>query len=86
MAVLGDGCFHMTVGEINVARRRGLAVPHIVLNDGWLSLIKIEQDRRGFDNAGFSWERRLIRRRTISAFPVAVCGTRSRWLRPSNGD
>jgi thiamine pyrophosphate-dependent acetolactate synthase large subunit-like protein len=50
--VLGDGCFHMTVGELNVARRLGLAVPHVVLNDGWLSLIKIKQERKGYAHAG----------------------------------
>jgi len=52
VAVLGDGCFHMTVGELNVARRLRLAVPHIVLNDGWLSLIKIKQERKGYDYSG----------------------------------
>jgi acetolactate synthase-1/2/3 large subunit len=52
VAVLGDGCFHMTVGELNVARRLGLTVPHIVLNDGWLSLIRIKQDRRAFGHSG----------------------------------
>ncbi|HTE84785.1 MAG TPA: thiamine pyrophosphate-binding protein [Dehalococcoidia bacterium] len=52
VAVLGDGCFHMTAGELNVARRLRLAVPHIVLNDGWLSLIKIKQDRHDYGYSG----------------------------------
>jgi acetolactate synthase I/II/III large subunit len=52
VALLGDGCFHMTVGELNVARRLGLAVPHIVINDGWLSLIRIKQNRRRLVNSG----------------------------------
>jgi acetolactate synthase-1/2/3 large subunit len=52
VALLGDGCFHMTVGELNVARRLQLAVPHIVLNDGWLSLIKIKQVRKGHAHSG----------------------------------
>jgi acetolactate synthase-1/2/3 large subunit len=52
VAVLGDGCFHMTVGELNVARRLGLPIPHIVLNDGWLSLIRIKQDRRRYSYSG----------------------------------
>jgi len=52
VAVLGDGCFQMTAGELNVARRLGLPIPHIVLADGWLSLIRIKQDRRGFGHSG----------------------------------
>ena len=52
VAILGDGCFHMTAGELNLARRLNLAVPHIILNDGWLSLIKIKQDRRGYQHSG----------------------------------
>jgi acetolactate synthase-1/2/3 large subunit len=52
VALLGDGCFHMTAGELNVARRLGLAVPHVVINDGWLSLIRIKQDRRNLENTG----------------------------------
>ena len=52
VAVLGDGCFHMTVGELNVARRLRLAVPHIVLNDGLLSLIKIKQERHEYGYSG----------------------------------
>lgn len=51
-AVLGDGCFQMTAGELTVARRLRLAVPHIVLNDGWLSLLRIKQDRRAYGHSG----------------------------------
>jgi acetolactate synthase-1/2/3 large subunit len=52
VAVVGDGCFRMTVGELDVARRLGLAVPVIVLNDGWLGLMKVKQERRGFPLSG----------------------------------
>jgi acetolactate synthase I/II/III large subunit len=52
VALLGDGCFHMTAGELNVARRLNLSIPHIVVNDGWLSLIRIKQDRRRQVNTG----------------------------------
>jgi acetolactate synthase I/II/III large subunit len=52
VAVVGDGCFAMTAGELTVGRRLNLAVPVVVLNDGWLSLIKVKQDRRGFENSG----------------------------------
>lgn len=47
VCVLGDGCFQMSCGEVAVARREGLAIPFVVLDDGWLSLIKIKQERRG---------------------------------------
>ncbi len=46
VGVVGDGCFQMTAGELAVARRRNLAVPVIVLNDGWLGLMKVKQERR----------------------------------------
>ncbi|MHB8773185.1 MAG: thiamine pyrophosphate-binding protein [Syntrophales bacterium] len=47
VCVLGDGCFQMTCGEVAVAKRQGLAIPFIVLNDRWLSLIKVKQERQG---------------------------------------
>jgi acetolactate synthase-1/2/3 large subunit len=52
VCVLGDGCFQMTCGEVAVARREGLAIPFIVLDDRWLSLIKIKQERRGLPYYG----------------------------------
>jgi len=54
VAVVGDGCFAMTAGELGVGRRLGLAVPVIVLNDGWLSLIKVKQERRELGLTGVS--------------------------------
>ena len=45
VAVIGDGGFHMTVGELAAARRLGLRVPVIVLSDGWLGLMKVKQER-----------------------------------------
>ncbi|HEU4371262.1 MAG TPA: thiamine pyrophosphate-binding protein [Methylomirabilota bacterium] len=46
VALVGDGCFQMTCGEVAVARRLGLALPVVVLDDGWLSLIQVKQARR----------------------------------------
>jgi acetolactate synthase I/II/III large subunit len=46
VALIGDGCFQMTAGEVAVARRLGLALPIVVLDDGWLSLIQVKQARR----------------------------------------
>jgi acetolactate synthase-1/2/3 large subunit len=52
--VVGDGGFQMTVGELAMARRLGLAVPIIVLNDGWLGLMKVKQERKGHELHGVS--------------------------------
>jgi acetolactate synthase-1/2/3 large subunit len=46
IALIGDGCFQMTCGEVAVARRLGLSLPIVVLDDGWLSLIQVKQVRR----------------------------------------
>ncbi|HEX2229532.1 MAG TPA: thiamine pyrophosphate-binding protein [Candidatus Binatia bacterium] len=48
VCVVGDGGFQMTVGELAVARRLSLAVPTIVLNDGWLALMKVKQERKNY--------------------------------------
>jgi acetolactate synthase-1/2/3 large subunit len=46
VCMLGDGCFQMSCGEVAVARREGLAIPFVVLDDRWLSLIRVKQERR----------------------------------------
>jgi acetolactate synthase-1/2/3 large subunit len=48
VALIGDGCFQMTCGELAVARRLHLPLPIVVLDDAWLSLIQIKQHRRRF--------------------------------------
>ena len=52
VGVVGDGCFQMTAGEVAVARRERLAVPVVVLNDGWLSLLKIKQEHKNYGLSG----------------------------------
>jgi acetolactate synthase-1/2/3 large subunit len=52
VAVVGDGGFQMTVGELVLARRLNLAVPVVVLNDGWLGLMKVKQERRNYPLSG----------------------------------
>ena len=52
VCVIGDGCFQMTCGELTVARRLGLALPVVVLDDRWLSLIKVKQEKRDFPPYG----------------------------------
>lgn len=44
VCVVGDGGFQMTAGELALARRLKLAVPIVVLNDGWLGLMKRKQE------------------------------------------
>lgn len=44
VCVVGDGGFQMTAGELALARRLNLAVPIVVLNDGWLGLMKRKQE------------------------------------------
>ncbi|MPZ49487.1 MAG: thiamine pyrophosphate-binding protein [Dehalococcoidia bacterium] len=52
VGVVGDGCFQMTAGELAMGRRLNLNVPIIVLNDGWLSLLKVKQERKGYGLSG----------------------------------
>ncbi len=52
VAVIGDGCFQMTCGEVAVARRLGLSLPVVVLDDNWLALIKVKQERRAVPTVG----------------------------------
>jgi acetolactate synthase-1/2/3 large subunit len=52
VCVVGDGGFQMTAGELALARRLNLAVPVIVLNDGWLGLMKVKQERRNYQLSG----------------------------------
>jgi acetolactate synthase I/II/III large subunit len=49
VCIVGDGCFQMTCGELAVAQRERLAIPFVVLDDRWLSLIKVKQERRGLE-------------------------------------
>ena len=52
VGVVGDGCFQMTAGELVTARRLGLTVPIVVLNDGWLGLMKVKQERLAYPSSG----------------------------------
>lgn len=52
VAVVGDGGFQMTAGELSLARRLELQVPVIVLNDGWLGLMKVKQERKDYHLSG----------------------------------
>ncbi|NYZ13920.1 thiamine pyrophosphate-binding protein [Azospirillum sp. RWY-5-1] len=49
VAIAGDGCTLMTLGEMAVAAERGLPIVLVVLNDASLSLIKLKQSKMGLD-------------------------------------
>jgi acetolactate synthase-1/2/3 large subunit len=76
VALVGDGCFQMTCGEVAVARRLGLSLPIVVLDDGWLSLIQVKQVRRHFGLYGTDLgEQELVP--PAHYFGVPVVGARS---------
>jgi acetolactate synthase-1/2/3 large subunit len=52
VCVLGDGCFQMTCGELATAKRLGLQLPIVVLDDRWLGLIKVKQRQRQYPDYG----------------------------------
>jgi len=52
VALVGDGGFQMTAGELALARRLNLSVPLIVLNDGWLGLMKVKQEQKNYALSG----------------------------------
>lgn len=52
VCLIGDGCFQMTCGEVATAARLGLTLPVVVLDDGWLGLIKVKQMRRQYPYVG----------------------------------
>ena len=58
VTVIGDGCFQMTCGEVATAKRAGAALPIVVLNDQWLSLIQVKQERRSFEVYGTSLDKK----------------------------
>ena len=46
VCLIGDGCFQMTCGELATAKRLNLCLPVVVIDDGWLGLIRVKQERR----------------------------------------
>ena len=71
VCVVGDGGFQMTAGELSLARRLNLAVPMVVLNDGWLGLMKVKQEHSNNPLSGVHWASPPDRPRIISVFLVA---------------
>jgi len=77
VCLIGDGCFQMTCGEVAVAKRLGLNLPIVVLDDKWLGLIKVKQIRRQFPLYGTELQEEEYRDPPAHYFGVPAVGVRS---------
>ncbi len=77
VCLIGDGCFQMTCGEVAVAKRMGLALPIVVLDDKWLGLIKVKQIRRQFPLYGTELQSEEYTEPPQHYFGVPALGVRS---------
>jgi acetolactate synthase-1/2/3 large subunit len=77
VCLIGDGCFQMTCGEVATAKRLGVALPIVVLDDRWLALIKVKQIRRQFPLYGTELQREDYREPPSHYFGVPAVGVRS---------
>ena len=77
VCLIGDGCFQMTCGEVAVAKRMGLALPIVVLDDKWLALIKVKQIRRQFPLYGTELQAEDYTEPPQHYFGVPAVGVRS---------
>jgi acetolactate synthase-1/2/3 large subunit len=77
VCMLGDGCFQMTCGEVAVAKRLGLTLPVVVLDDRWLALIKVKQIRRQFPLYGTELQSEDYTEPPQHYFGVPALGVRS---------
>ena len=85
VALVGDGCMLMTLGELAVAADNGLPLVVVVVNDASLSLIKVRADklrqglsrhatdgeRARFDVVGQAFGAHGVRVETLAAFEAA---------------
>ena len=77
VCLIGDGCFQMTCGEVATAKRLGLTLPVVVLDDRWLALIKVKQIRRQFPLYGTQLQEEEYREPPAHYFGVPAFGVRS---------
>jgi acetolactate synthase-1/2/3 large subunit len=77
VCLIGDGCFQMTCGEVAVAKRLGLTLPIVVLDDRWLALIKVKQIRRQLPLYGTELQAEDYREPPAHYFGVPALGVRS---------
>jgi acetolactate synthase I/II/III large subunit len=76
VCVIGDGCFQMTCGEVATARRMGLTIPVVVLDDRQLSLIQIKQIHRQYAQYGSEVEPEEYGEPPAHYFGVPAVGVR----------
>ena len=76
VCLIGDGCFQMTCGEVAVAKRLGLNLPVVVLDDRWLALIKVKQIRRQFPLYGTALQEEDYREPPAHYFGVPALGVK----------
>jgi acetolactate synthase-1/2/3 large subunit len=67
----------MTCGEVATAKRLGIALPIVVLDDKWLALIKVKQIRRQFPLYGTELQAEDYREPPTHYFGVPAYGVRS---------
>ncbi len=77
VCLIGDGCFQMTCGEVATAKRLGITLPVVVLDDRWLGLIKVKQIRRQFPLYGTELQEEEYREPPAHYFGVPAHGVRS---------
>jgi acetolactate synthase-1/2/3 large subunit len=77
VCLIGDGCFQMTCGEVAVAKRLGLALPIVVLDDRWLALIMVKQIRRQYPLYGTELQAEDYREPPAHYFGVPAIGVRN---------
>jgi acetolactate synthase-1/2/3 large subunit len=76
VCLIGDGCFQMTCGEVATAKRLGITLPVVVLDDKWLALIKVKQIRRQFPLYGTALQDEDYREPPAHYFGVPARGVR----------
>ncbi|MDE0794656.1 MAG: thiamine pyrophosphate-binding protein [Alphaproteobacteria bacterium] len=76
VCLIGDGCFQMTCGEVATAKRMGLTLPVVVLDDRWLGLIRVKQERRQLSIYGTELQEEEYRDPPEHYFGVPAIGVR----------
>lgn len=76
VCLIGDGCFQMTCGEVAAAKRLGITLPVVVLDDRWLALIKVKQIRRQMPLYGTELQQEQYREPPAHYFGVPAIGVR----------
>ncbi len=76
VCLIGDGCFQMTCGELATAKRLGITLPVVVLDDRWLGLIRVKQQRRQYAIYGTALQEEEYRDPPAHYFGVPAVGVR----------